>query len=84
MPLLSPNEKSALELMLRSKLGSGAGTSALLKVLMYVDTFIDELVVEDMPSGEGTTWYDAAPLVSELTDVPPLNAPEVVVTESSP
>lgn len=90
MPLLSPSEKSALELMLRNKLGSGAGTSALLKVLEYVDVLYAhhseplDVAVEAMPSGRGTPAYDAAPLISELTDVPPMNAPEVVVTESSP
>ena len=71
MPLLSPSEKSALELMLRNKLGSGAGTTALLKSLAYVN----ELYVPPEPPeatiGEGPV----------VTTEP---APEVIVTESSP
>ena len=91
MPLLSPSEKSALELMLRSKLGSGIGTTALLKTLAYVN----ELYVQpeppevtpdvEIPSGEGTPEYDAAPLVfddQQYNAATPIS--EVVVTESSP
>lgn len=80
MPLLSPSEKSALELTLRNKFGSGAGTSVMLKLFDYVS----ESYINEMPSGVGTPEYDSAPLISQLTDVPPLNAPTVEVTESSP
>lgn len=72
MPLLSPNEKSALELMLRNKLGSGAGTTALLKTLAYVN----EMYVHPEPPEVNPE--------STPEEIVPEPAPEVVVTESSP
>lgn len=84
MPLLTPSERSALEVMLRRQLGSGAGTTVMLKVFDYVsESYVEPTPEVDMPSGTGTAEYDNAPLISQLTDVPPLNA-AVEVTESSP
>jgi|694.fasta_scaffold00458_62 hypothetical protein len=52
MSLLTPIEESALEMMLRHKLGSGVGTSALLKVLKCVDESFEEVPT---PEVEPTT-----------------------------
>lgn len=74
MPLLSPSEKSALEMMLRNKLGSGVGTSVMLKLFDYVS----ESYVEPTP--------EVAPEVEVVALVHEHVAPEpsVEVTESSP
>lgn len=73
MPLLTPSEKSALEMMLRNKLGSGVGTSALLKVIAHVDTCVDVEVPAELAA-------EVVALVNE--HVAP--EPSVEVTESSP
>jgi len=51
MPLLTPSEKSALEMMLRNKLGSGVGTSVMLKLFDH----ISESYVEPTTEVEPTT-----------------------------
>jgi hypothetical protein len=75
--MLSAIEKSALELMLREKLGSGVGTSALLKVLMSV---VDSYV----PPYESIPVADLEPVLEVDELHPVFERPEVVVTESSP
>ena len=84
MPLLTPSEKSALEMMLRNKLGSGVGTSALLKVLFHAD----EHIIGPFTEAELTESYASIP-VAQLEPVEPTTPVvtgevAVEVTESSP
>lgn len=59
MPLLTPSEKSALEMMLRNKLGSGVGTSVMLKLFDHIsESYVEptpEVTSEVTPEGEPTT-----------------------------
>ena len=82
MPLLTPSEKSALEMMLRNKLGSGVGTSALLKVLDHVESFT-HAVATPVPIELQNIFKESA---SEVEPTTPVVTGEVAVevTESSP
>ena len=83
MPLLTPSERSALEVMLRRQLGSGAGTTVMLKVFDYVN----ESYVE--PVSGVTPEVEVVALVHEHVSpepTTPVATGEVAVevTESSP
>ena len=71
MPLLSPGEKSALELMLRNKLGSGAGTSVMLKLFDYVSESYVEPTPEVTPKAEPTTPVTTGEVAVEVTESSP-------------
>ena len=71
MPLLSPGEKSALELMLRNKLGSGAGTSVMLKLFDHVSESYVEPSPKVTPEAEPTTPVTTGEVAVEVTESSP-------------
>lgn len=85
MPLLSPSEKSALELMLRNKLGSGAGTSVMLKLFDHVsESYVEP--APDMLTAKKVTTPEELDALKMDEPTPPVTTGEVAVevTESSP
>lgn len=89
MPLLTPSEKSALEMMLRNKLGSGVGTSVMLKLFDYISESYVEPTPEVAPEAvalvaKKTTTPEELDTVTYSNDVVTPEVAAVEVTESSP
>lgn len=72
-PVIEPAERAVLEEKLRTVLGSGAATTALLKIIDAVNSPAEPQTVLDIVAEEPTTPVDTG----EVTG-------EVQVTESSP
>ena len=75
MPLLTPSEKSALEMMLRNKLGSGVGTSVMLKLFDHIsESYVEptpEVAPEATPEVEPTSPVVTGEVAVEVTESSP-------------